>query len=199
MWICFALSLVLAVITVRCISKYAQKTHLHESNSYSTIFSATTKTIAVLLSVSVNTQPRSAPLRLFFFCWVCYCVAISTVIQAYLTKFLIEPGYKERIKTVEQMLTSDMKFGFSEWYENFFTDTSSSIDSAIYKNAVRCSTYETCLNWVIYYQNFSAVLSDLTKELWHAAGLRTDENNRPLACELEYGVVETSGIVFSLA
>jgi len=94
------------------------------------------------------------------------------------------------------MLTSDIKFVFSEWWEIFFTDTSSSIDSAIYKNAVRCSTYKTCLNWVIHYQNFSRILSDFIKELWHAAGLWTDENNRPLACELVYGVVETSGIVF---
>jgi len=94
MWICFALSLVLAVITVRCISKYAQKTHLHESNSYSTILIATTNTIAVLLSVSVNTQPRSAPLRLFFFCWVCYSVAINTEFPAYLNTFIIEPGHK---------------------------------------------------------------------------------------------------------
>ena len=195
----FAFSLVLAVITVRWISNYAHKTHLHESNSYSNIFRVITNIIAVVLSVSVNIHPRSEPLGMFFFCWMCCCVVISTVIQAYLTKFLIEPGYKERIKTVEQMLTSDMKFGFSEWYENFFTDTSSSIDSAIYKNAVRCSTYETCLNWVIYYQNFSTILSDFTEELWHAAGLWTDENNRPLAWELEYGVVETSGIVFSLA
>jgi len=121
------------------------------------------------------------------------------VIQAYLTKFLIEPGYKESAKTVEQMLTSDTKFGFSEWYENFFTDTSSSIDLAIYKNTVRCSTYETCLNWVIHYQNFSTILSDFTKELWHAAGLWTDENNRSLPCEFEYRVVETLGIVFWLA
>jgi hypothetical protein len=29
-----------------------------------------------------------------------------------------------------------------------------------------------------------------------AAGIWTDENNRPLACELEYGGVETSGTVF---
>jgi hypothetical protein len=127
---------------------------------------------------------------------MCYSVAISIVIQTYLTKFLIEMGYKERIKTVEQMLISDMKFGFSEWHENFFTNTSSSIDSAIYKNAVRCSTYKTCLNWVIHYQNFSAILSDLTKELWHPAGLWTDENNRSLTCEFEYRVVETLGIVF---
>jgi hypothetical protein len=45
MWIFFALSLVLAVITVRCISNYTHKSHLHESNSYSKIFSVTTCTV----------------------------------------------------------------------------------------------------------------------------------------------------------
>ena len=39
MWICFALSLVLVVITVSCISDYRHKSHLHESSSYSNIFS----------------------------------------------------------------------------------------------------------------------------------------------------------------
>jgi hypothetical protein len=79
MWICYALSLLLAVITVRCISNYEQKSHLHESKSYSNIFSVTSNIIAVVLSVSVNTQPRSAPLRLFFLCWVRCNVAISSV------------------------------------------------------------------------------------------------------------------------
>jgi hypothetical protein len=32
MWICFALSLILAVFTVSCISNYGHKSHLHESN-----------------------------------------------------------------------------------------------------------------------------------------------------------------------
>ena len=113
MWICFALSLVLAAITVSCISNYRHKSHLHQSQSHSNIFSVTTNIIAVSLSVSVNTQPRSAPLRLFFFCWVCYSVAISTVFLAFLTTFLIEPGYEEAIKTVEQMLKSGRKFGFT--------------------------------------------------------------------------------------
>ena len=120
MWICFAFSLILAVITVRCISNYAHKTHLHESNSYSNIFSVTTNIIAVSLSVSVNIQPRSAPLRLFFFCWMCYCVAISTVNQAYLYIFLIEPGYKEYIKTVELMLNSDMNWFRSKVRKIFY-------------------------------------------------------------------------------
>jgi hypothetical protein len=89
-----------------------------------------------------------------------------------------------------------MKFGFFDSYEPFFTDTSESIDSTIFKNAVRCPDYNTCLNWTIHYQNISTILDDFTKVLRHADGMWTDENNRPLACELEYGGVETSGVAF---
>ena len=42
-------------------------------------FSVTHPILSVVLSVSVSTQPWSSPLRLFFFCWMCYSVAISSV------------------------------------------------------------------------------------------------------------------------
>jgi len=108
MWVCFVLLIAWAVITVCFISNYKHTLHLQESTSYNNIFSATANVIAVVLSVSVNTQPRSAPLRLFFFFWVCYSVAIRTVFQAYFTTYLIEPGYEEPIRTVEEMLTKKM-------------------------------------------------------------------------------------------
>jgi hypothetical protein len=120
LWISFASSVVLAVITVRRISHYGHKSHLHEFKSYSNIFSVTSNIIAVLLSVSVSTQLRSAPLHLFFFCWVCYSVAISTVFQSYLTTFLIDPGYMEGIKTVEQILNYEKEFGFVKGIIDFF-------------------------------------------------------------------------------
>jgi hypothetical protein len=123
-------------------------------------------------------------------------VAISTVFQAYLTTFLIEPGYVEPIKSVEQMLVSDMKFGFVELYEKFFTDTLESTETTILKNALLCPDYETCLNWTIVYHNISTILNEFTKVLMHADGAWTEENNRPLACELEFGGVETSGTAF---
>jgi len=196
MWICFALSLVSAAITVKCISNYGHIARMHESKSYTNIFGATSNIISVVLSVSVSTQPRSSPLRLFFFCWVCYSFAISTVFQAYLTTFLIEPGYVEPIRTVEQMLASDMKFGFFTNFDILFTDTSDSTGSTILKNAVRCPTYKVCLEWTFNYHNFSTIVNDFTKIFRHAAGMWTDENNRPLACELEYSCVETRGVAF---
>jgi hypothetical protein len=150
MWISFTLSLVLAVITVRCISNYTHKSHLHESKSYSNVSAVTTNIIAISLSVSVNKQPRSAPLRLFFFCWVWYSVAISTVFQAYLTTFLIKPGYEEPIKTLTQMLASKMKFSFFEIYEKFFTDTPKSTEITALKTRYVVVFMIPCPNWTIH-------------------------------------------------
>jgi hypothetical protein len=113
MWICFAFSLVLAVITVSCISYYRNKLHLDESKNYSNIFSVTADILAIALPVSVSTKPLSVPLCLFF---GFAAVLQSAVFQVYLTTFLIEPGYEEPIKNREQTLRSGMKFGFPGQY-----------------------------------------------------------------------------------
>jgi len=199
MWICFALSLVLAVITVSCISICGHKSHLHQSQSYSNIFSVTTNIISVVLSVSVNTQPRSAPLRLFFFCWVCYSVAISTVFQAYLTTFLIEPGYEEPIKTVEQMLRSDKIFGFDQYFRTLFHETSDPVYSAIIRDAAQCPDEPTCFIWAAVYHNISTVIKDLDIEIYRARENWTDENNRPLLCEMDGGVVRTVDVAIGVS
>jgi len=195
-WVCFAFSLVIAVLTVRCISSYEEALHLHESKSYCNNSSVTTNTISVALSVSVKTQPHATPLGLFFFCWVCYSVAISTVFQAYFTAYLIEPGYEEPIRTVEQMVQSEGIFGFKQGYEGMFEETSESVDSAILKNAVRCPGLEKCLKWATEYQNFSIILHDMKAEMLREIGKWFDENNRPLLCKLENGFVRRYGFVF---
>jgi hypothetical protein len=191
MWICFAFSLVLAAITVSCILYHGNKLNLHESNSYRNIFSVTTNIIAVSLSGSVSTQPRSAPLRLFFLCWVCYSVAISTVFQAYLTTFLIEPGYEEPIKNKEQMLRSEKNFGLREGYEYLYPDTLEPVDSAIFKAALRYPNDDTCSIWATVHHNISTVLEDLEMKFLRGWVHGTDENKRTSLCELENGVVRT--------
>ena len=153
-WICFALSLVLAVITVSCISNNGHKSHLHESSFYSNIFSVTANIIAISLSMSVNTQQRSAPLHLFFLCSVCYSVVISTVFQPYFSTFLIKLGYVEPIKTVEQMLNYEKEFGFVEWTAAFFPISSKSLNSAILRNAVHNLTRILVSSGQLYIRTF---------------------------------------------
>jgi hypothetical protein len=195
-WLCFVFSLFLAVLTVRCISSFEEKLHLHESKSYSNNSSATTNIMSVAFSVSVRTQPRATPLRLFFFCWVCYSVAISTVFQAFFTANLIEPAYEEPIRTVEQMVQSERKFGFKQGDERWFKETSDSVDSVIFKNAVRCPDEEKCLTWANVYQNFSMILNEMRAEMLRKIGKWFDENNRPLLCKLKNGFVRKHGFVF---
>jgi hypothetical protein len=113
------------------------------------------------------------------------------VFQAYLTTFLIEPGYEEPIKTVEQMLNSKMNFGFIFFYEDMFLDTSDTVDSALFENAVECPDEPTCFMWASKYHNISTILNDLNVEMYRVMGIWTDENIRPFLCELEDGVVRT--------
>jgi len=47
MWISSVLSLLLAVITVSCISNCGHKSHLHEFKSYSNVYNVTANIIAV--------------------------------------------------------------------------------------------------------------------------------------------------------
>jgi hypothetical protein len=123
---------------------------------------------------------------------VCYSVAISTVFQAYLTTFLIEPGYEEPIKTIEHMLKSGKNFCLSEKdKEIIFPSSSEFVESAIVKNAIICPNDGTCIIWATVHQNISTVISDLYMECFRALGYSTDESNRPLLCEIEGGVVKT--------
>jgi hypothetical protein len=80
------------------------------------------------------------------------------VFPAYLTTFLIEPGYEEPIKTVTHMLASKLKFPFFEIYEQFFTDTSKSTETTILKNALRYPIFDNPSqldNWLPQYFNNS--------------------------------------------
>jgi hypothetical protein len=191
-WISLAFSLVLGVIIVRCISKCTHKLNLNESKTYNNILSIAANTISVLLSVSVNTHPRSTPIRVFFFCRVCISFAISTVFQAYLTSYLIEPGYEVPIKTLDEMLK---KIGFTQGCELFYANSSDSVDLAIYKGYVRCPDPNTCFKWASVY-HISTILNDFRTDGYRKLGVWTVENKSPLLCELEDGLVGKIDVLF---
>jgi hypothetical protein len=119
----------------------------------------------------------------------CASVAISTVFQAYVTNYLIEPGYEEQIKTLDEMLKSETKFGFTEGCERFYVNSCDPVGIAILKDAASCADYDTCFKWVALYHNISTILYDFKTESYSQLGNWTDGNNRPLLCELEDGLL----------
>jgi len=189
LWISFILSLVVAVITVICISSYGLKLYLPELTVYRNTGSITANIVSVALGVSVATQPRTTRLRVFFMSWVCYSVAISTVFQAYLTTFLIDTGYEEPIKTIDQMLNSTMKFGFASAHKGFFNNSTDPVGRSILKGMVTCPDAASCIKWALTYHNISTLRSDMLKDIWDSYGIATDENNKPFLCDLEDGDV----------
>jgi hypothetical protein len=107
------------------------------------------------------------------------------VFQAYFTTFLIEPGYEEPIRTIEEMLRSGKLFGLVRQQERLFINSFDPVDSAIAKDAVRCPDEATCFMWAAVYHNISTVMNDLDIQTYRAKGGWTDGNNRPLLCEIE--------------
>jgi hypothetical protein len=113
------------------------------------------------------------------------------VFQAYLTSFLVEPGYEEPIQNIDQMLKSEMKFGFFYVYNLLFNNPSDPVESAIQKNALQFPSVSDALLWATVYQNISTILTDFDIETYRRKKLWTNENNKPSLCELEDGVIRT--------
>ena len=84
----------------------------NESNIYQSLSSCIHNAWAVLMSVSVPQQPTTSNLRVFFILYVCFCFAISTVFQAFFVSYLVEPKYEKKIETLDELLDSDVVYGY---------------------------------------------------------------------------------------
>ncbi|KDR17328.1 hypothetical protein L798_08946 [Zootermopsis nevadensis] len=63
---------------------------------------------------------------------------------------------------------------------------------------VICPDSEACLNWARTHQNISTVCADVYTMYAKSIGLSTDENNRPLLCDLDDGDVVNLEIVMAV-
>ena len=66
----------------------------------------------VFIGVSVPQQPTSSSVRVFFFLYVCFCFAISTVFQAFFVSYLVEQKYEGKLETLDDLLDSDLVYGY---------------------------------------------------------------------------------------
>jgi Ligand-gated ion channel. len=65
---------------------------------------------AVLLSVSAARLPLGHRPRLLFLAWVIFSIALTTVFQAFMTSFFIDPGKQRQIDTLEELENSRLNF-----------------------------------------------------------------------------------------
>jgi hypothetical protein len=135
---------------------------------------------AVLLAVSVSAKPRTSSVRAFFASWVCHCLAISTIFDAFLITYLIDPGLQHQMNSFEEIIDSGQDFGYHTAIDAIVNES----DNIKIKQRILCDNNNSppCLDWVAYHNNFSLLSSmtfmDYTLTRWYL-----DENGKPLICQ----------------
>jgi len=191
LWSVLIISIVIAAISTTLVGRYSCTSEWH---GYKTLTSSLTNLWAVILGVPVSTMPRTPSLRSLFLAWVCFSLAFSTVLQAFLTTFLIDSGYKTPIQNMDELFASGIKLAYPPGYNFIFKKGDESENSIVQRNHANCPTYDVCEKWVKY-QNISILLEDKVAEDNYATGYYVGENSEHILCRLEDGVVFTTGLI----
>jgi len=111
-WLTIGLVLLLTTAVFWCAGNGPHGSVCNETHTYKSLSSCFHNAWAVLVSVSVPQQPTTSSLRVFFFLYVCFCFAISTVFQAFFVSYLVEPKYEKKIETLDELLNSNIVYGY---------------------------------------------------------------------------------------
>jgi hypothetical protein len=106
LWLVLIKSIMIAAISPTLVARYSCTSWLQW---YKALTSSLTKIWSVILGLPLSTVPRAPTLSSFFFAWVSFSVAFSTVFQILLTNFLIDSGYKTPIKNMNVLFAMEMK------------------------------------------------------------------------------------------
>ena len=121
-WLTIDFVLLLTTALFWCASNCPYRSVCNETQTYRSLSSCFHNAWAVLVAVSVPQQPITSSLRVYFFLYVCFCFAISTVFQAFFVSYLVEPKYEKKIENFDDLLDSNVVYGYHP-ISNFVKET----------------------------------------------------------------------------
>jgi hypothetical protein len=121
-WFTIGLVLLLTTAVFWCAGNGPYRSVCNETHTYQSLSNCFHKVWAVFVAVSVPQQPTTSGLRVLFFLYVCFCFAINTVFQAFFVSYLVEPNYEKKLETLEDLLYSDVVYGYHSGI-NYAQDT----------------------------------------------------------------------------
>jgi hypothetical protein len=180
-WTAGVCSVLLSLLVMVLLARGEQRTGIpQEWQIYRRFPSCFSSVWAVLLAVSVSAKPRTWSVRTFFASWVCHCLAVSTIFDAFLITYLIDPGLQHQMNSFEEIISSGKDFGYHPGISAIADES----DNIKMKQRILCDNNNSppCLDWVGYHNNFSLLSSitfmDYTLTRWYL-----DENGKPLICQ----------------
>jgi hypothetical protein len=195
LWLTLFLSTLLANFMIVFLAKFRNT----EYKSFKRFVNAITDVWAVIIGISVSVMPRTTPVRLFFFSWICYSLAINTVFQAYLTTFLVDPGFEKSINTVEELVSSGIKYGFTPYpFDQLFNDETYLYSKKILDNRVHCSGVTVCLTWTSKYRNFSTISSKVIADYFYYQSYFSEDYGGCKSCTVKESTVIVTDVIMLL-
>jgi len=160
-WLTIGLVLLLTIAVFWCASNGPYRSVCNETHTYQSLSNCFHNVWAVFVGVPVRQQPTTSSLRVFFFLYVSFCFAISTVFQAFFVTYLVEPKYEKKLETLGELMDSDVVFG----YQPAFHFTENTIISSIFMNfmedkvlKVDCSDSRKCVERMLTKRDIAIIV-----------------------------------------
>jgi len=151
-WLSTGLVLLLTTAVYWCAGNGPYRPLYNETDTYQSLSYSFQNAWAVLVGVGVPQQPTTSSLRVFFFLYVCFCFAISTVFQAFFVSYLVDPKYEKKIETLDELVDSDLVLGYNQLVLHFKETVSYSEITNFFdrkKEKEVCLDIYTCLKRMI--------------------------------------------------
>ncbi|XP_072939752.1 uncharacterized protein [Epargyreus clarus] len=118
-------------------------------------------TCIVSLGFCAYIRPVKQSLRVFFVFLNLYCTILITGYQTKLIQVLQNPARGNQIDTIEELVSSGLKFGGSEELHDLFSNSNDSLDKIINDNWIDVDKTSDALIDVAVHRNFSIICSRL--------------------------------------
>ncbi|PSN37383.1 Ionotropic receptor 606 [Blattella germanica] len=158
----FTASVWATIILVIIFSSYVLflqgRNYLKESFGFKNFSRCLSGTWAVLLGVSVPELPLTHNTRSFFLLYVWYSMAISMVFQAFFVTYLVEPGYGERMSSLDDLRRSNVPYVSIEIVDILLSQSS-------YTGHLLIPKYEgniefiDCIKDIMFHRNASTIVA----------------------------------------
>jgi len=163
-WLAMGVVLLLTTAVFWCAGNGPYRSVCNETHTYRSLSHCFYNAWAVFVGVSVPQQPTSSTLRVFFFLYVCFCFAISTVFQAFFVSYLVEPKYDKKLDTLDELLDADVVYGYLP-FVTFFEDTVDSPELVKFLQLKTlkedCSDLRKCVERLITKRDISSIFAPI--------------------------------------
>jgi uncharacterized membrane protein YsdA (DUF1294 family) len=146
----FSVSLWIMVITVYVfvclvtvkVAGYSTKLRLKESRLYSNAI----EVFGFIVGYTVAELPQTTAVRFIISLWLWYSCAFNIIFQTHYTSFLVDPGKLKQIKSVDELLESELKVSYVHELDYLYRDSNDAKDQRILQRRTYCDDVVICLD-----------------------------------------------------